>query len=51
MPYEEYKYKRQAISAARDLGYSDEVISQLRKATCEAQIERIMRMTRKGGCE
>lgn len=49
MPYEEYKYKRQAISAARDLGYSDEVISQLRKATCEAQIERIMRMARKGG--
>lgn len=49
MSQEDYKYKRQAISAAKDLLYPERVLSQLRKATCEAQIERIMRMARKGG--
>lgn len=49
MSKEEYKYKRQAISAAKDLLYPESVLSQLRNAQSEREIERIMRIARKGG--
>lgn len=51
MSRETYKYKRQAISAAKALEYPSEVISRLQEANTDSQIETIMRMARKGGCE
>ena len=50
MSRETYNYKRTAITAARDLCYSDEVIMQIRNAKTENEISRIMRDARlKGG--
>ena len=46
MSMEDYKYKRKAISAAKDFGYSKHVIMQLKAAQTEADICRIMRTAR-----
>ena len=46
MSKEEYKYKRQAISAAKQLGYSCDVIARLKKATTENEVCRIMTTAR-----
>lgn len=43
-----YNYKRKAISAAKDLRYPEEVITQLKSATTETEITRIMNTARKG---
>ena len=40
-------YKDQAIIAARQLHYSDEVIEKLKKAKTDSEIERIMSTARK----
>ncbi len=42
MSMEMYNYKRYAIKAARELGYSKEVIARLQTATTENEIARIM---------
>lgn len=41
-----YNYKRTAITTARDLCYSDEVIIQIHNAKTENEISRIMRDAR-----
>lgn len=41
-------YKRRAIKAAKDLGYSEDVICDLENAVNEAEIELIMRRARNG---
>lgn len=41
-------YKRRAIKAAKDLGYSEDVIYDLESAANEAEIELIMRRARNG---
>lgn len=43
----EKKYKQIAIEAATELGYGDLVISRIRRAESEAEIERIMVTARK----
>lgn len=43
MSREMYNYKRTAITTARDLCYSDEVIIQIHNAKTENEISRIMR--------
>lgn len=48
--YGDYRnYKKQAIQAAKDLEYDQEVIIKLKKAKSDAEIERIMVTARKGG--
>lgn len=42
------KYKHQAIKAAKDLGYGQNVISKLVKAESDGQVERIMIAAREG---
>lgn len=42
MARNDYIYKLQAISAAKDLGYSKSVIAALRNATTANEISRIM---------
>jgi hypothetical protein len=39
--------KKQVITAAKDLGYGDEVIDRIKAATDEAEIQRIMIDARK----
>ena len=46
MSKETYNYKRTAITTARDLRYSDEVVMQIRNAKTENEISRIMRDAR-----
>ena len=46
MSKEDYKYKRQAISAARQLCYPDYIITKLRSAQTESEICRIMSTAR-----
>lgn len=46
MSKEGYKYKRQAISAARQLCYPEYVIAKLRTAQTECEISRIMATAR-----
>ena len=46
MSKETYNYKRTAITTARDLCYSDEVIIQIHNAKTENEISRIMRYAR-----
>lgn len=46
MSREMYNYKRTAITTARDLCYSDEVIIQIHNAKTENEISRIMRDAR-----
>lgn len=46
MSKETYNYKRTAITTARDLCYSDEVIMQIHNAKTENEISRIMRDAR-----
>lgn len=46
MSKETYNYKRTAITTARDLCYSDEVIIQIHKAKTENEISNIMRNAR-----
>lgn len=41
-----YNYKRKAISVAKDLCYSDEIISRLKSAQTEAEITQIMKTAR-----
>lgn len=47
-PYEDsFKYtQKHAIRAAKDLGYSGEVLAKLKAAKTEGEIERIMRDAR-----
>lgn len=40
------EYRRDAIRAAQDLGYGDEVISKIREAKNDYQISCIMKMAR-----
>ena len=40
------QYKRQAIKAAKDLKYGDEVVEKLKKAKTEGEIDRIMKAAR-----
>ena len=47
MSREVYNYKRHAIKAAKELFYSNDIISRLRLATTESEIERIMVTARK----
>lgn len=47
MSKETYIYKRQAISAAKELFYPEYVISQLKNAKTDAEIEHIMSTARK----
>lgn len=42
-------YKKQALQAAKDLGYSKTVQNEIREAKTEAEIERIMVTARHGG--
>ena len=49
MSRETYNYKRTAITTARDLCYSDEVVMQIRNAKTENEISRIMRDARLKG--
>lgn len=42
MSKDEYKYKRKAISAAKQLQYGNDVVADLFNATTEAEIIRIM---------
>ena len=51
MSKSEYNYKRHAIRAAKELGYSENVIKRLESATSEAEIERIMNTARKELCQ
>ncbi len=46
MSREMYNYKRTAITTARDLCYSDEVIIQIHNVKTENKISRIMRDAR-----
>ena len=46
MSKEDYKYKRQAISAAKQLCYPDYIITKLRSAQTENEICRIMSTAR-----
>lgn len=51
MGVHEYKlnettYKKQAMQAAKELGYSGSVIKQLREAKTDVELSRIMRMAR-----
>lgn len=46
MSKEMYNYKRTAITAARDLGYSNNVISAINDAKSVNEISRIMRNAR-----
>lgn len=46
MSKETYNYKRTAITTARDLCYSNEVIIQIHSAKSENEISRIMRDAR-----
>ena len=41
-----YIYKRQAISAAKQLCYPETIILRLRSATTDSEIARIMRIAR-----
>jgi hypothetical protein len=41
------QFKRQAIKAAKDFNYGDEVISKLKAAKTVAEMDRIMRTARK----
>lgn len=47
MSKDEYAYKRKAIRAAKDLCYPSEIITRLKNATTEIEIERIMATARK----
>lgn len=47
MSREAWKYKKQAVRAAKELGYSMEVQERLNKATTENEICRIMNNARK----
>ena len=47
MSRKDYNYKRQALSTAKDLCYSEETILRLKSATTEAEIIRIMTNARK----
>lgn len=42
MSRDEYKYKRKAIAAAKQLQYGNDVVADLFNATTEAEIIRIM---------
>jgi uncharacterized 2Fe-2S/4Fe-4S cluster protein (DUF4445 family) len=46
MSMEEYKYKRQAITAENQLNYGEDVIKRLKAATTESEICRIMKTAR-----
>lgn len=46
MSKEFYDYKRRVISAAKDLHYDDSTINQLKAATTDEQIARIMTTAR-----
>lgn len=46
MSMEDYKYKRQAIRAAKDLGYKEETIDKLKETKNSGEILRIMREAR-----
>ena len=43
---DEYNYKKQAMIAAEDLRYGNEVIEKIKAAKNDAEIERIMNMAR-----
>ena len=47
MSKEAWKYKRQAITAAKDLRYSEAVLDALRKAVTEEEIYKIMNNARR----
>ncbi len=42
------KYKRKALSAAKELGYSDKAIKMIYEADTDGQIERVMIAAREG---
>lgn len=45
-PFANCCYKSQAIKAAKDLGYGEEVIERIENAKCDAEITRIMKTER-----
>lgn len=46
MSREFYNYKRSVITTAKELSYSESVIEQLKNATTENEMSRIMRTAR-----
>lgn len=42
----DWKYKRQAMTAAKQLGYGDAVISRVKESNSVIEIDRIMRTAR-----
>lgn len=48
MSREEFNYKRHAINAAKELYYPKSVISRLKSAETEKEIQQIMMNARKG---
>lgn len=40
-------YKRKALTAAKELGYDNEVVEKIKSAKSDAEIERIMNTARK----
>lgn len=47
MSREDWKYKRQALTAAKDLCYGNEVIARIKMSQSAAEIDRIMATARK----
>jgi hypothetical protein len=47
MSKEVWKYKRQAMTAARQLGYSETILNALHKAMTEEEVYRIMNNARR----
>ena len=47
MESEVKQFKRQAVKAAKDLFYGDEVVKQLEAATTISEMDRIMKTARK----
>lgn len=46
-----YDYRRQAIQAAKDLGYSDSVINRIKHAKTDNEITQIMASARNADCD
>ena len=44
---DEENYKRKALTAAKELGYDNEVVEKIKASKSDAEIERIMNTARK----
>ena len=45
--YSLLKYRKDAITAAKDLGYGNDIVEQIKQAENETQIDNIMRSARR----